>query len=82
MKKKSKHILGWIAVGLSLVISTLWAYWGIIENFHEGWFSSSLGENLLGMLLYLAPMFISMALSLLAIRLPKAGGIIFIVIEK
>jgi hypothetical protein len=28
--------LGWVAVGLSSAIAALWAFWGILENFHEG----------------------------------------------
>jgi hypothetical protein len=73
-----KNILGWLAVSFSLVISCLWAFWGIVENFHEGWHMPSLGKNLLGLLLYLVPMFITMALSLYAIRSPIGGGILYV----
>jgi hypothetical protein len=31
-----RQILGWIAVGLSVTITCLWALWGILETFHEG----------------------------------------------
>lgn len=41
-----KRIIGWLGVLTSLVFSSLWAYWGAVENFHEGWYSSSLWENL------------------------------------
>jgi hypothetical protein len=34
---KTRRILGWIAVGFSIAISSVWAYWGISEAFHEGW---------------------------------------------
>lgn len=73
-----RNILGWLAVSFSLVISCLWAFWGIIENFHEGWHSASLKGNLLGTLAYLAPMFISVGITLWAIRSPIAGGILYI----
>jgi hypothetical protein len=33
-----RQIAGWIAVSLSIVITCFWAFWGIIENFHEGWY--------------------------------------------
>jgi len=33
-----RQIAGWIAVGLSAAITCFWAFWGIIENFHEGWY--------------------------------------------
>ena len=29
-----RQILGWIAVGLSIVITCVWASWGISETFH------------------------------------------------
>jgi hypothetical protein len=37
-----KNILGWVTVSFSLVISYLWAYWGIGENFHKEWLCSTL----------------------------------------
>lgn len=73
-----KNILGWLAVSFSLVISCLWAFWGILENFHEGWHSASLKGNLIGMLAYLAPMFISVGIALWAIRSPIGGGVLYI----
>lgn len=71
-------ILGWAAVALSLITCCLWAYWGIVENFHEGWHSPKLGENLLGTLLYLAPMLITWAIALYAVLSPIGGGILYI----
>ncbi len=73
-----KNILGWVAVSFSLAISCLLAFWGIVENFHEEWHMPSLGENLLGMLRYLLPMFIFMALSLYGVRSPVGGGILYV----
>lgn len=46
MKSDRKFWLGWIGVGISLIFSSLWAYWGAMENFHEGWYSQSIWENL------------------------------------
>ena len=37
-----RKIAGWIAVVLSTVFTCLWALWGILENFHEGWYYESL----------------------------------------
>jgi hypothetical protein len=38
MKHLDKHqVAGWIAVGFSTIITCIWAFWGIIENFHESW---------------------------------------------
>jgi len=48
MKQLDKRkIVGWIAVGLSIVITCVWALWGILETFHEGWYHESLLSNFL-----------------------------------
>ncbi len=48
--------LGWLAVALSTSIASFWAFWGIIENFHEGWFHESLLLNVgLMFVQYLSP---------------------------
>lgn len=77
MKKqfKMRQIVGWIAVGLSTIITCVWAFWGIIENFHEGWYFESLWANL-GMMFvqYLSPMLIFMAVTLISISWPRFGG--------
>jgi hypothetical protein len=43
---KRRLILGWLGVAFTLIISSLWAYWGAFENFHEGWYSASFRENI------------------------------------
>jgi hypothetical protein len=40
-------IFGWCAIIIITLISSFWAFWGIIENFHEGWYSLSLIDNLM-----------------------------------
>lgn len=45
-KAKRRNIIGWIGVAISTIFSSIWAYWGSIENFHEGWYSVSIWENL------------------------------------
>jgi hypothetical protein len=70
-----RQIVGWIAVGLSIAITCFWAFWGIIENFHEGWYYESLLPNLgLMFVQYLSPMLIFMGVTLIAIRWPRFGG--------
>jgi hypothetical protein len=69
-----KVILGWMAVGASTVISSLWAFWGTFESFHEGWYFESLVGNLVLTVRYLTLMLVFMALSVVAIRWPRAGG--------
>ena len=69
------QILGWTAVGSSAVFACGWAFWGIIENFHEGWYFESLWANL-GMMFvqYLSPMLIFMGMALISIRWHRFGG--------
>lgn len=43
---KLQMVLGWIAVAIIIIFSSLWAYWGGIENFHEGWYSKNIWENI------------------------------------
>ena len=67
--------MGWIAVGVSTIITCFWAFWGIIENFHEGWYFESLLSNL-GLMFaqYLSPMLAFMLVALVSIFWPRIGG--------
>jgi hypothetical protein len=73
----SRQTAGWIAVGISIAITCLWAFWGIIENFHEGWYYESLLPNL-GLMFaqYLSPMLIFLAVTLVSISWPRAGAVL------
>ena len=70
-----RQIVGWISVGFSVVITCVWAFWGISENFHEGWYYESLLSNV-GLMLaqYLSPMLLFMGLTLISISWPRLGG--------
>jgi len=70
-----RKTVGWVAVCLSTIITCGWAFWGIIENFHEGWYFDSWWLNL-GMMLvqYLSPMLIFMGVTTISIYLPRLGG--------
>jgi hypothetical protein len=71
----SRRVLGWLAVAFSTLVASVWAFWGIIENFHEGWFHESLLSNLgLMFIQYLSPVIIFVSLTLLAIAFPRIGG--------
>jgi hypothetical protein len=75
MRSALPQILGWCAVIISLTFTCMWAFWGIIENFHEGWYLPSLSRNLAMMIgQYLMPMLIFIALSLLSLFLPRIGA--------
>jgi hypothetical protein len=70
-----RQIVGWIAVGLSTVITCFWAFWGIIENFHEGWYYESWLSNVgLMFVQYLSPMLLFMGVTLISISWPRFGG--------
>ena len=69
------QILGWLGVGISTIVASFWAFWGAIENFHEGWYYASLWQNIgLMFVQYLSPMLLFMLIALLAIQSPKIGA--------
>ncbi len=70
-------ILGWLAVGISTALAAFWAFWGSIENFHEGWYAHSIWENLALMLgQYLGFSILFIVLALTGIHRAKFGGIL------
>ncbi len=75
MERRHQQILGWAAVVLSTLAACFWAFWGIIENFHEGGYYPSLWMNL-GLMLaqYLLFMFLFVGAALVAIHWPRIGG--------
>ena len=78
-RDKWKTLIGWFAVGITLVISIIWAYWGIVENFHEGWYSTSVWENLFMLFLqYIGFPIVFVVLSLVALKWPWVGFGIYI----
>lgn len=81
MKHNLRRILGWLGVSVSLVFSSLWAYWGAIENFHEGWYSASIWENLFMMLFqYLLITIIFVLLAIVALRWKKIGLALHVIV--
>lgn len=75
---KKAMVLGWIVVGISTIISSLWAFWGAFESFHEGWYFESLAPNLILTVKYFALALVFIALSVIALRWPRAGGILYL----
>lgn len=73
--QKRRRVAGWLAVGTSIVVTSFWAFWGIVENFHEGWYYRTVAANVGLMLVqYLSPMLIFLALTVAAIFWPRLGG--------
>ena len=82
MNQLDKHrTAGWIAVGLSIVVTCFWAFWGIIENFHEGCYYASWLQNIgLMFVQYLSPMLIFMGVTLISIFWPRVGGSLHVIL--
>ena len=81
MKQLNKRqFTGWIAVAFSILITCVWAFWGIIENFHEGWYYESFLSNVgLMFVQYLSPMLIFWVVTLISIAWPRFGGILHVI---
>lgn len=76
-----RKIIGWTAVFISAVFTNLWSYWGIIENFHEGWYHTNLWDNISMMLgQYLLVPFTFIILGFISIQRNKIGSILHLAI--
>ncbi len=73
---------GWLGVIGSTSITCFWAMWGILENFHEGWYHSSTLQNV-AMLFgqYLSPMLGFLVLGCVSIRWPKIGAVLHLLLS-
>jgi len=82
MKRLNKRQqAGWLALGISTLITCFWAFWGIVENFHEGWYFETLLSNLgLMFVQYLGPMLIFMTVTLVSIFWHRFGGGLHVVL--
>ncbi len=81
MKSVYKKSLGWIAIGLSVIFAVFWAYWGVNENFHEGWYFENLWDNIALMFgQYLLMPLCFMLLSFISVRWNKIGSVLFILL--
>jgi hypothetical protein len=71
--KKLFLIPGTAAYIFLLVVTLLWAYWGVGEAFHEGWY-----PPYTQIIFYFIPLLVLMGITALCIYLPLAGGILII----
>jgi hypothetical protein len=77
MSPQRNNIIAWIAVSLSALFTNLWTYWGINENFHEGWYFENLKDNVLMMFgQYLLVPLAFMALAIVSILSYKLGAVL------
>jgi len=71
---KWRQIAGWAAVSISTAVASFWAFWGSIENFHEGWYFAGVWQNLeLMFVQYLSLMLIVMLVSAVALAWPRTS---------
>ena len=68
-----QRFVGWAALTVSLAVVSFLGFWGIQENFHQGWHHPALLMRLVMTLAYLSPMFLFMGLSLASLRWPRIG---------
>jgi hypothetical protein len=76
-----KKVTAWLAVSISAVFANVWAFWGIKENFHEGWYFESFWSNIATMFgQYLLMPISFMVLAVVSIRWNKVGGLLHVVV--
>lgn len=76
-----KNIAAWVALAISSFFACLWAFWGIIENFHEGWYYPSFGMNVALMFAqYLLFAVIFWVLNVIAVHRNRVGAVLFVAI--
>jgi len=79
--ERKRLILGWIGISITVIFSSIWAYWGAFENFHEGWYSISLLENIFMFLFqYMLFTIIFIVLALIAIKWKFIGLLIHLIL--
>jgi hypothetical protein len=77
----TKRWIGIGAIAVAFCNSLFWAYWGITENFHEGWYFPAFIDNLRLMLgQYLSPFLISILVFAVGSRYPRIGSLLFFIL--
>jgi hypothetical protein len=80
-KVRKQKMFAWIAILIAAVFTNLWAFWGIVENFHEGWYFRSLWQNVVMMFgQYLLFPLVIMILTVVSIKWNKVGSILHLVV--
>ncbi len=74
------NLVGWIGVLLVTMAASCWAFWGVLEAFHEGWCRPFLWMRLLQLAAYLAPATLLCLMAALGIRWPRLGAVVFVLV--
>jgi hypothetical protein len=70
-------IVAWIAVIITAAFANFWAYWGVIENFHEGWYFEGFWDNIALMIgQYLSVPLCFICLGFISIKWNKIGAVL------
>ena len=78
MSEKKIRFINRVTIIFILFLSGFWSFWGIIENFHEGWYFISIWKNIFLMFIqYLSITIILTILALISIKWHKIGGILW-----
>jgi C-terminal peptidase prc len=73
-QRVAANVAGWVAVLLVTAASCWFAFWGVIEAFHEGWCKPELWMRLLQVLAYLSPAIVLSSFAAISIRWPRFGA--------
>ncbi len=76
-----RPVIAWIAIGISAIFANFWTFWGINENFHEGWYLVSFWKNvtlMFGQYMLVPVGFI--LLSAISVRWNKIGAVFHIIV--
>jgi hypothetical protein len=74
MRPSLRLVIGWTAVGGSVLIACFWAFWGGNEAFFEGWYAPSVFANVaLALVQYLSPMVLFVAVAVASVTWRVVG---------
>ena len=73
--KFNHRVAGYIALGVMVLVTSLWAFWAVRAMVYQGWWDAWYFR-----LPYLAPAVVGLGLTLIVVARPRAGGWLTIVI--
>jgi hypothetical protein len=74
-RKLKDGLIGYVAIGLLVLATSLWMFWGVLGVYNEGWWDTWYYRAL-----YLLPGIICLVLTLLALLWSRIGGWLLIII--
>jgi hypothetical protein len=80
VQQVAMNLLGWLGVLLATIASTWFAFWGVMEAFHEGWCMPELWMRLLQLLAYLGPTIVLSCFVAVSIRWPRVGASLLLLV--